>query len=181
MTKQDLLFKYNTAQKISTWGCHFDSLTELKFFLSIADDYTCLRSPVSIYYHPGTKQPSHQIRLCCRRYTPDFLIRHKETGAAFLIEIKPRAFEGHPQLLTRKEVAENYIRKKGYDWQFMVVFDDEIILSEDGLEDFHECSRMRSRSEFAAWFRQYNQRVERRCIPSLTAHKKIEFVIFSKR
>ncbi|HUZ61432.1 MAG TPA: hypothetical protein VMU83_21835 [Hanamia sp.] len=46
------------------------------------------------------------------------------------MEVKPPGFENHPQLLLRKEVAENYIRWKNYDWKFKVIFDDEIILDE---------------------------------------------------
>lgn len=61
--------------------------------------------------------PTSYIRKCHRRYTPDFLIRRKETGKAFLVEVKPRGFENHPQLLLRQEVPENYIRWKNYDWK----------------------------------------------------------------
>ena len=108
-------FKYRNAKKIVNWGCSFDSLTELKYAVSIVEVYEFLRARVTIYYHPGTKKPTDYIQEFIRHYTPDFLIRHKETGEAFLIEIKPRTFENDPQLLLRREVAENYINWKGYD------------------------------------------------------------------
>ena len=98
------------------------------------EEYYFLRSPVAIYYHPGTKITLDHLRRCHLRYTPDFLIRHKETFEATLIEIKPRAFEDHPQLFLRKAVAENYILRKNLDWKFKVVFDDQIILTEDQIE-----------------------------------------------
>lgn len=96
---------YRICRKISGWGFQFDSLTELKYAISIMEEYHFLRSPVSIYYHPGTKLTIDHIRRCHLRYTPDFLIRHKQTFEAFVVEIKPRTFEHHPQLLLRKVVA----------------------------------------------------------------------------
>lgn len=82
------LFEYIPSRKIGGWGCQFDSLTEFKFAISIMDEYEFLRSRVSIYYDPKTKMSSDYIRECYSRYTPDFLIRHKETLEATLVEIK---------------------------------------------------------------------------------------------
>lgn len=130
-------FTYQPSQKISNWGHCFDSLLELKYAISVGTEYYFIRSPVLIYYDPRTNQPVDRIRKCHLRYTPDFLIRHKETKQAFLIEIKPRAFEHQPQLVVRKEVAENYIRKRNFDWTYKVVFDDQIKLSGEDLEEFH--------------------------------------------
>jgi hypothetical protein len=130
-------FTYQPSQKISNWGHSFDSLLELKYAISIGKEYFFIRSPVLIYYDPRTNHPVDRIRKCHRRYTPDFLIRHKETKQAFLIEIKPRAFEHQQQLIVRKEVAENYIRKRNLDWTYKVVFDDQMTLSGKDLEEFH--------------------------------------------
>ena len=154
-------FRYGRSHKIVNWGCSFDSLTEVKYALSIMDDYLFLRNRVAIYFHPGTLQPTDYIRTFHRRYTPDFLIRHRETGEAFLVEIKPRAFENDPQLSYRKRIAENYIRWKGYDWKFKIVFDDEIILSEEGLAQFEDCCRLKSSSAYLLWFQEYNKRFDR--------------------
>lgn len=168
---------YHAARPIINWGCHFDSLTELKFAVSITEEYAFLRNQVSIYYHPGTLQPTSYIRRCHRRYTPDFLIRHKETGNAFLVEIKPRAFERHRQLLLRKEVAQNYIRFKNYDWTYIVVFDDEIILSAEQCEAFEDCRRLKSTANREAWLADYAKCFDFQ-VPS---NKQIDFVMFGKK
>src|SRR5690606_39057930 len=153
-------FLYGPSCKLVNWGCSFDSLTELKFAISIMEDYAFLSQPVSIYYDLSSRQPVNRVRRCHRHYTPDFLIRHKDTGQAFLVEIKPRAMEGHSQLSLRRQVAKNFIRAKGFDWQFKIVFDDEIILTEDQLSDFEEYSRLKTKSDRAKWFKQYCQKWE---------------------
>jgi hypothetical protein len=154
-------FKYSKSYKIIGWGCRFDSLTELKYALSIRDEYVFLRERVIIYYNPCSLQPTDHLTRNYRYYAPDFLIRHKVTGEAFLVEIKPRAFENEPQLALRKELAERYIRWKGYDWKFKVVFDDEIILSEEQLQDFEECCKLKSKSAYKIWFEQVNRKYDR--------------------
>ena len=174
-------FRYGKSHKIVQWGYCFDSLTELKYAISIREEYEFLRARISIYYHPGTLEPTDYIRDCHRRYTPDFLIRHKQTGEAFLVEIKPRAFKGDPQLTLRKTVAENYIQWKKYDWKFKVVYDDQIKLSEEELEDFEECCKLKSKSSYKIWFEQYNKKFDRSA-PSffnhVTDNKKINFIMF---
>ena len=184
MLVQEPDFKYGTSYKITNWGCVFDSLTELKFAVSIRDEYEFLRSRISIYYHPCTKLPTEYIRTYHRRYTPDFLIRHKQTGEAFLVEIKPRGFENHPQLLLRKEVAENYIRWKNYDWRYKVVFDDEIILDEEQWEEFEQCCKLKSKSARKIWFEEYNRKFDRSApsfFTTVPADSDIRFVMFGVR
>lgn len=154
-------FLYRKSLKMINWGCCFDSLLEMKYAVSIMEDYQFLRARVSIYYDPVNKKPTNYIRECTRRYTPDFLVRHKETGKAFLVEIKPRAFANDPQLVLRKEVAENYIRWKNYDWTYKVIFDDEIILTAEQLEEFEQCCKLKSKSAWKIWFREYNSRFDR--------------------
>jgi len=174
-------FDYQNVQRIVRWGYHFDSLTELRFAVSMMEEYALLRNWVSIYYHPGTLQPTSYIRRCHRRYTPDFLIRHKETGNAFLVEIKPRAFEHHPQLLLRKVVAENFIRFKNYDWTYRVVFDDEIILTAEQLEAIDDCRKLRSKSLRDLWLEEYTSRLElttSHFFKSAPNNKQVDFVMF---
>jgi len=120
-----------------------------------------LRERLVIFYDPATRQPIEYLRSSYRHYTPDFLIRHKTTGKTFLVEIKPHGFEGHPQLDLRKEVAEKYIRWKNYDWTYKAVFDDEIILNAEQLEDFKECYRLKSSAAFKLWFEQNNRKLNR--------------------
>lgn len=47
-------FKYGRSFKIINWGVQFDSLLELKYAISIQDEYVFLRSRIAIYYHYGT-------------------------------------------------------------------------------------------------------------------------------
>src|SRR6478735_4366070 len=152
-------FPYRVSRKVSGWGYQFDSMTELKYAISVMEDYHFLRSPVSIYYHPGTRITLDHIRRCHLRYTPDFLIRHKQTFVATLVEIKPRAFEHHPQLQLRKAVAENYIARKNLDWEFKIVFDDQIILTEQQLQSFEACSAQTSDKAMREWFSEYCDRL----------------------
>lgn len=154
-------FKYGKSHKIIHWGCAFDSLLELKYAISIQDEYAFLRDRVTIFYHKGTLQPANYHREGVLHYTPDFLIRNKQTGEAFLIETKPRAAEHDSKLLIRKQVAENYILSRKYDWKYKVIFDDEIILTEEMLTIFEDCCKLKSKSAFKLWFRQMNQRYDR--------------------
>jgi hypothetical protein len=170
-------FSYHASQQIINWGFHFDSLTELRFAVSIMEEYAFLRNQVSIYYHPGTLLPTSYIRRCHRRYTPDFLIRHKETNEALLVEIKPRAFEHHPQLALRKEVALNYIKFKNYDWTYKVVFNDEIILSEEQWLAFEDCRKLKSKSSCEGWLDEYTMRFHF----GVPSSKQIDYVMFGNK
>lgn len=184
MLENKKLFKYRKSHKIISWGCAFDSLLELKYAVSIMEEYEFLRARVSIYYHPGTKFPTDYIREYHRRYTPDFLIRHKETREAFLVEIKPRGFQNQPQLSQRRQVAENYIRWKNYDWKYKVVFDDEIILNSEQLEEFEICCKMKSKSAWKLWFTEYNKRFDRSAsylLSNVPTNSSIQFVMFGTR
>ncbi len=177
-------FKYRNSHRIVNWGCAFDSLTELKYAISIVEEFEFLRARVTIYFHPGTKQPTDYIRECTRHYTPDFLVRNKETGEAFLVEIKPRAFEHDPQLLLRKEVSDNYIKWKGYDWKYKVIFDDEIVLTADQLEEFEQCCKLKSRSARKLWFEEYNKKFDRGApsfFSTVPSNSDVQFVIFGTR
>src|SRR5690606_17263983 len=116
---------------------------------------------VVIFYHQGSLQPTDYIKEGVLRYTPDFLMRNKHTGEAFLIEIKPRAAQQDPKLELRRSVAENYIKWKGYDWQYKVIFDDEIILDENRLHVYEDCCRLKSQSALKLWFREQNRRYDR--------------------
>lgn len=177
-------FKYHNAHKIVNWGCSFDSLTELKYAISIAEEYEFLRARVTIHYHPGTKKPTNYIQEFIRHYTPDFLIRNKETHEAFLVEVKPRAFENDPQLLLRMEVAENYIAWKGYDWKYNVIFDDEIILTAEQLEEYEQCCKLKSRAARKIWFEEYNKRFDRSApsfFTTIPTNSDVEFVMFGTR
>lgn len=124
-------------------------------------DFEFLRSRITIYYHHESNKPTDYIREGIRRYTPDFLIRHKQTGVAYWVEIKPRVMEADPKLIIRKVVAENFIRWKNYDWKFKVVFDDEIALNAEQLRLYQDCCKLKSKAGYQGWFSAYNKRIDR--------------------
>ena len=174
-------FNYKRSFRVISWGYAFDSMLELKYAISLQKEYEFLRSHIPIYYDPKTKLPTFYIRGNIRRYTPDFLVRHKVTGQAFLVEVKPRAFEGNEQLSIRKEVAENYIRLKQYDWKFKIVYSDEIKLSRDEHARFLKCFQLIPRSEKKFLFKELNDRFDQ-SRPSLfcspPSSRLIHFVMF---
>ena len=99
--------------------------------------YILKRNQFQIYYDPKTKLPTNEITERIKKYTPDFLFRDTRDNKAFLIELKPRAFEkyGEPGLI--KEIAENYIRWQQVDWTFKIIYDDEIFLTHAQKEKFN--------------------------------------------
>ncbi|MBN8877701.1 MAG: TnsA endonuclease N-terminal domain-containing protein [Sphingobacteriales bacterium] len=174
-------FKYGVSHKIIYWGCLFDSLLELKYAISIEQEYEFLRAHIPVYYDPKTLLPTDYIRGNIRRYTPDFLIRHKQTGEAFWVEVKPRAFAGDPQLTTRQKVAENYIRWKNYDWKYIVVFDDEIKLKEEQNQLFLHSRKLICKSARKLSFQQFNNQFDRSAptfFSNIPRNAQIHFVMF---
>lgn len=176
-------FSYRKSYKIIYWGYEFDSMLELKFAISIQQDYEFLRSHIPIYFNPVTRKPTDYIREGIRRYTPDFLIRHKITDEAFWVEIKPRAFQNENQLSLRNDVANNYIRWKGYDWKYVIVYDDEINLSQDEQKQLDNCRKLIGTSAAKLRMQDLNKRFNRTS-PNLykgfADTKLIQFVMFGK-
>ena len=174
-------FKYRVSRKIIYWGCVFDSLIELKYTLSICKDYDFPHTHIPIYYDPRTLQPTNYIRQNIRRYTPDFIIRHKLSGEAFCVEIKPRAFAGNPQLDLRRQVVNNYIASNKLDWKFKVVFDDEIHLTPDKEEEFIRCKKLICKSARKLHFEQWNKMFDRTTpvfYSSVPDTKRIKYVMY---
>lgn len=168
-------FHYRPSLPVSEWGCHFDSMLELKYAISISEEYEFLRSRIPVYYDPKTKKPTDYLRFNTRRYTPDFLIRHKQTLEAFWIEIKPRAFENEKQLITRTELAKRYIQWKGFDWKFKVVYDDEISLTKPQQELYNAYYRYK-RKQLAG-------QTEKKQFPLFrfsSDNSKVRFIMFGK-
>ncbi len=174
-------FEYGRSYKIIHWGTTFDSILELKYALSIHDDYHFLRSHIPVYYDPRTNRPTSYIRDNIRRYTPDFLIRHKFTREAFWIEVKPRACQGSEQLKMRTQVAENYIRWKNYDWKFRIVFDDEITLTAEQNIQYAKCRKLIAKTARQLVFQQMNDRYDEsqpRFFSGAPSNKIVQFVMF---
>jgi hypothetical protein len=176
-------FQYGKSYKIIHWGCCFDSLLELKYAISIRGDYEFMRSRLHIYYDRKTLRPVDYLLIGYKHYTPDFLIRNKRTNEAWLVEIKPRRFDDYKQLELRRQVAENYIRWKGYDWKFKVVYDDEIVLDEHQIAIYENCCRLKSKSAFKLWLQQENNRYDRSAPLFFSQHlsnKQLAFIMFGK-
>lgn len=174
-------FEYLQSNKIIYWGSTFDSILELKYAISILNDYESLRAHIPIYYDPRTKKPTYYIRDNIRRYTPDFLIRNKTTHEAFLVEVKPRAFQYNPQLDLRKQVSENFIKWKKYDWKFKMVFDDEIQLNFEQQIIFEHCRNLKRETQRLMAFQALNDKYDASRPSFFTrapSNKIIQYVMF---
>jgi hypothetical protein len=123
-------FTYRKSYRIAYRGCCLHSLLELKFVLSIEEEYRFLRAPVPIWYHPATHTTTDYFQEGIKTYTPDFLIRHKQTGQAYLIELKPTGYNLQPAISIYNSIAAHYISRHGYDWAYKIVFDQDIRLTD---------------------------------------------------
>ena len=153
-------FRYRKAFNIIYRNCRFHSLLELKFAISIEDTCSFLREHIQIWYDPKTRMPTDYIRENTKKYTPDFLIRNNSSRGAWLVEIKPRAFQYCWQLYLRKEVAEKYIQWKGVDWTFVIVFDDQIRLTAEQQDKFQQLCNLKSPSAYKIQFEKINKKFD---------------------
>lgn len=118
-------------------GCHidykglgFDSLLELRYAISLEEEYSYARECVKIYYDPKTAKSTTYLTEGIKSYKPDFLIRQRQTGKAFLIEVKPRGFDDFNTLARYQSICGHYIAANKYDWEYKIVFEEEIILTD---------------------------------------------------
>lgn len=130
-------FKYAKSYKIPYRGCHFDSLLELKYALSIEDSHRYLREPFIIGYDPNTLRTTNYFREPTKMYTPDFLIRCKTTGASVLIEVKPSTLKKSQEISIYQKICEDYISRNHLDCSFRIVSEDDIHLT-DALQTRYE-------------------------------------------
>lgn len=87
-----------------------------------------MRDGLEIYFDLDSLCNGIKGDLHC--YRPDFLVRDWATGEAHLIEIKPDGYD-IDSIEKRKRIANNHIEEFAYDWTFKIVFESEIILSDD--------------------------------------------------
>lgn len=128
-------FKYSNRSYCCLYkGCWLDSLLELRFILSIETTHYWFREDLKIYYK--IDDVPEGIKGGLASYTPDFLIRDKLTGKATLVEIKPEGFNDKYELLRRRKIAEEFILRWGYDWEFQVIFSNQITLSKKAKTKF---------------------------------------------
>jgi hypothetical protein len=177
-------FRYRKSFKIIYRNCCFHSLLELKYVISIEDTCSFIREHIQIWYDPKTEMPTDYIREDITKYTPDFLIRNYSSNKAWLVEIKPRAFQHCGQLTLRRQVAENYIKWKKMDWSFAAVFDDEIILSPQQQKRFEDLCKLKSQSAFKLQFEKMNNRYDRsqpRLFRTVPENTLVQFVKYGHR
>src|SRR5687767_3494084 len=86
--------------------------------------------PYLIGYDTKTLQVTNHFQEQTKIYTPDFLIRCKTSNKAYLVEIKPSAFRHRGDAITYQQIAQNYIQLINKDFQFKMVYDNDIILNE---------------------------------------------------
>lgn len=176
-------FVYRPARKIIYAGHEYDSLLELRYAIFIEPSHFFLRAHIPIYFDPSTLQPVNYLRLCSRRYTPDFLIRPKNGGMAEWIELKPRAYEGQPELAVRAQLAETYIHQNGYDWKFRIVYDDELQMTEAQQLVFSSCCASIGFSNYKQRTQSINDRFDParpRLFRKAPSQSLIRFVMFGK-
>ncbi|MDB5230471.1 MAG: hypothetical protein JWN76_1276 [Chitinophagaceae bacterium] len=124
-------YTYIKASPVWYNGCYFHSKQELKFALSIEETYHYIREPIYIPFDPHTKLLPESHWSYVHFYVPDFLIRHKQANKAFLVEIKPDDFADHKSLALRKKLVQQFICRKEFDWQYKLVNENEIQLTEN--------------------------------------------------
>lgn len=139
-------------------SCVFDSILELKFALSIENDFHFLRAHIPIYYDPKNYEPTNYITERTKKYTPDFLIRDKINNTAYLVEIKPRGVDCILQLQSRTKIAERFIEKNKYDWKFIILYDDEILLSREQLKKLNILLQHKNRFEQTLHFMEQDKK-----------------------
>ena len=131
------------------------SALQVKFLLSVADDYEFNCPAPPIYYDPVTYQPTFCIDRLHQAFCADFLIRHRTTGKAFLIDVLPDLLEDDCRLLLCRQIAENYIAGKGYDWKYKFLFENEILLTPGESMLFDSYTQMCSDDDRREWLMDY--------------------------
>jgi hypothetical protein len=151
-------FKYAKSYKIPYRGCHFDSLLELKYALSIEGTHRYLREPFIIGYDPNTLRTTNYFRETTKLYTPDFLIRSKTTKASVLIEVKPSRLKNSRAISIYQKICEDYIRSNHLDCSFRIVSEDDMHLNDDQLARYDLFVRKKHSFESVFAFKSLDRR-----------------------
>jgi hypothetical protein len=128
-------FEYDIEPRSCCYkGQLLDSLTELRFVLSIEDTHAWLREDLKLYFDSEYTKPGELPPI--RSITPDFLIRNWRTGKAHLIEVKPAGYNLLFDQIRRKKIIDSYISYFGYDWTYTLNLDSQVILPVEKLEKY---------------------------------------------
>jgi len=171
-------FEYkHIACPIDYNGCCFDSLLELKYALTIEAENAYLREGLEIYFNPNTIESTLNIQYGIVKYIPDFLTRNWYNGKAQLIEIKPEGFDNYEYLDVRQKICNHFINEYGYDWEYKVVYEDEIVMTEKQTETFQAILSNKKLYKKLHGYPSYDQRPfhedGRRCFRSVPHRKKM--------
>lgn len=134
-------FQYQESMPLWYNGCYFHSRQELKFALSIERDYYYIREPLFIPYDPHTKLLPANARSNMHFYVPDFLIRHKQTMKAFLVEIKPAGYGDLKSLALREKLVQQLVSRQLFDWEYQLVIAESIVLHESVFDRYRAICR----------------------------------------
>jgi hypothetical protein len=129
-------FSYNDAAPCWYNGCYFHSRLELKFALMIEDHYYYIREPVVIPYDRHKLILPKSPRSPVNFYVPDFMIRSKRKGDAYLIEIKPESYDANRGLTDRTRLVRQFIRRQKLDWKYRLVTEKDIELNDQMQEKY---------------------------------------------
>ena len=100
----------------------------LKFLLSVEESCAWVRDDLVIPYPVGNRGASH---IQCVNYVPDMLIRNWVTGRAELIQVVPSGFDDFEWLAALQVLVKLHCAIHGLDWEFRVVFEEEIVLDDE--------------------------------------------------
>lgn len=133
----------------------FLSPQRIKLLLSVAEHYEFICPAPAIYYDPVTYLPTFLIDRLHQEYRADFLIRHRENGKAYLVELHPASIVSDARLHLRRRIAKNYITWKGYDWQYQCLFQEYIVLSPNESLLFDSYCQMKNDGDRQKWLLDY--------------------------
>jgi len=150
----------NTVLQNSYSPFLFLSPQRIKFLLSVTDDYEFICPAPAIFYDPVTYLPAFLIDRLHQEYRADFLIRHRETGKAVLVELYPYSMEGDARLFLRRKIAEHYIAWKGYDWQYRCLFQEYIVFTPNESLLFDTYGMMTNDKDRRKWLLDYMAMVQ---------------------
>lgn len=119
-------------------GCLFESTLELKYALSIEDEYAYIVHPKRIFdsfYRDNGKLV--EILEQTKSYTPDFLIRSYTENKASIIEIKEEHYSDPEQYDLRNRIMKKYTEALENPPDFKWVFWNDGMLTPEKTEKFH--------------------------------------------
>jgi len=132
----------------------YEDAEKVRFICAVADEYEFICPAPAIYYDPCTGELPNLIdRLhACLQF--DFLIRHRVSRKAYLVDLQRKAFAGDIRLFMRERIAEAHIDWKGHDWQYLCVFEDHDIYQQNN-DAFSSYAFLNNSDDRCDWLRRF--------------------------